>query len=98
HQASVNWTDITSPSYTRHRFVWGSEHQGRMKLSQCVNRRWRIDAMGHSRRIDGLLETSAVPPIAPGKRAWRQESYGPRLCEKSGTRVERSNSYQKLKP
>src|SRR5262249_48627158 len=31
----------------------------------------------HSRRIDGLRHTSAVPPIAPGKRTWRQESYGP---------------------
>src|SRR5262249_906860 len=34
-------------------------------------------AAGHSRRINGLLETSAVPPMAPGKRTWRKESYGP---------------------
>ena len=34
-------------------------------------------ALGHSRQFDGLRHTSATPPIAPGKRTWRQESYGP---------------------
>jgi hypothetical protein len=51
--------------------------------------------MGHSRRIDGLWDTSAAPPIAPGKRTWRHESYGPRLCEKARELVS-SNERRKL--
>ena len=56
----------------------------------ALQRRWLLNvAKSHSRRIDGLRHISAVPPIAPGKRTWRQESYGPGTdlsrCSKSST-------------
>src|SRR5438552_2664746 len=37
----------------------------------------RTSRLGQSRRIGGLWHTSAAPPIAPGERTLRQESYGP---------------------